>query len=131
MLVLHGFTGNPDSMRPIAEWRADQGYSVELPRLPGHGTTVEDLRPPRWTDWTKTAEAAFDALSARCARVALVGLSMGGGLAAHVAEERPARCRLRAHQPACQAASPRSSPTARRQLLEAGVEIDRCRSVPT
>ena len=43
VLVLHGFTGNPGSMRPLAEAFADAGFSVELPLLPGHGTSVEDM----------------------------------------------------------------------------------------
>jgi carboxylesterase len=89
VLVLHGFTGNPSSMRPIAERLAAAGYSVELPRLPGHGTTVEDMMTTTWADWSKTAEQAYDELAERCERVAVVGLSMGGGLAAYLAEERP------------------------------------------
>ena len=88
VLLLHGFTGNPTSMRSIAELCAGAGYSVELPRLPGHGTSVEDMMTTTWADWTKTAEDAYDELSARCERVALVGLSMGGGLVAYLAEER-------------------------------------------
>jgi carboxylesterase len=89
VLVLHGFTGNPASMRSIAELCASAGYSVELPRLPGHGTTIEDMIPTTWSDWSKTAEDAFDQLAERCERVAIVGLSMGGGLAAYVCEVRP------------------------------------------
>jgi carboxylesterase len=89
VLVLHGFTGNPTSMRPIAERAAAAGYTVELPRLPGHGTTVEDMMTTTWADWSKTAELAYDELSERCTRVAVVGLSMGGGLATYLAEERP------------------------------------------
>jgi carboxylesterase len=89
VLVLHGFTGNPASMRSIAERAAQAGYSVELPCLPGHGTTVEDMITTTWTDWSKTAEATYDELTERCERVAVIGLSMGGGLAAHVAEVRP------------------------------------------
>ena len=46
-LVLHGFTGNPDSMRGIAEALAGAGYHVEMPLLPGHGTVVDDLVPMR------------------------------------------------------------------------------------
>jgi carboxylesterase len=88
VLVLHGFTGNPTSMRPIAERAAALGYSVELPRLPGHGTTVEDMMTTTWADWSKAAEQAYDELAERCGRVAVVGLSMGGGLAAYLAEER-------------------------------------------
>lgn len=89
VLILHGFTGNPTTLRALAERVAAQGYSVELPRLPGHGTTVEDMMTTTWTDWITTAEVTFDDLAERCERVALVGLSMGGGLAAHVAETRP------------------------------------------
>jgi carboxylesterase len=88
VLVLHGFTGNPSSMRPIAERAAAAGYSVELPRLPGHGTTVEDMMTTTWADWTKATEQAYDELAERCERVAVVGLSMGGGLAAYLTEER-------------------------------------------
>jgi carboxylesterase len=89
VLVLHGFTGNPYSMRPLAERCAEAGYSVELPRLPGHGTSLEDLVPRRWPDFVDAALAAYDQLAARCDKVAVVGLSVGGGLTALIAEERP------------------------------------------
>ena len=49
--MLHGFTGNPQSMRPQAEALAAEGYTVELPLLPGHGTAVEDMIPTRWSDY--------------------------------------------------------------------------------
>jgi len=89
VLVLHGFTGNPYSMRPLAERCARAGYSVELPRLPGHGTSLEDLVPRRWSDFVEVALGAFDELAQRCDKVAVVGLSVGGGLTALIAEERP------------------------------------------
>ena len=89
VLVLHGFTGNPASMRPLAELIAAAGYSVELPRLPGHGTTVEDMKTTTWSDWSGATLVAYDDLRARCDKVAVVGLSMGGGLTAFVAENRP------------------------------------------
>ncbi|MCU1362587.1 MAG: putative acylglycerol lipase [Acidimicrobiaceae bacterium] len=89
VLVLHGFTGNPASLRSIADRCAQAGYSVELPRLPGHGTSVEDMATTTWADWSRTAEETYDALAERCDQVAVVGLSMGGGLAAFVAENRP------------------------------------------
>ena len=89
VLVLHGFTGNPQSMRPLAEAIANAGYTVELPRLPGHGTTVEDMMTTSWADWSGAADAAYRELATRCDRVAVVGLSMGGGLTAFVAEEHP------------------------------------------
>jgi carboxylesterase len=94
VLVLHGFTGNPSSLRGVAEKLADAGLTVELPLLPGHGTALEDLLPMRWGDWSAAAEDAYAGLAARCSRVALVGLSMGGGLACWLAEHHPEICGL-------------------------------------
>jgi len=89
VLVLHGFTGNPQSMRPLAEALAAAGFTVELPVLPGHGTALEDMIPTRWEDWSGAAEAQFQALAARCDHVAVVGLSMGGTLTCWLAERHP------------------------------------------
>jgi carboxylesterase len=84
-LVLHGFTGNPSSVRGIAEKLADAGLTVEAPLLPGHGTALADLVSLGWGDWSAAAEHAYAELAARCARVVVVGLSMGGGLACWLA----------------------------------------------
>jgi len=79
-LVLHGFTGNPSSMRGLAESFAAEGLHVELPRLPGHGTTLEDMIPTRWADWTAAVESAYQRLAGRAGKVVVAGLSMGGTL---------------------------------------------------
>jgi carboxylesterase len=86
VLVLHGFTGNPQSMRPLADAFAAEGYTVDLPLLPGHGTAIEDMIPTRWSDYAEAAEAAFRNLAGRCEAVVLVALSMGGTLACFLAE---------------------------------------------
>jgi carboxylesterase len=88
-LVLHGFTGNPQSMRDLARSLADAGFTVELPLLPGHGTDIADMLPTRWEDWSAAAEEAYAALAARSDSVALVGLSMGGTLSIWLAEHHP------------------------------------------
>jgi carboxylesterase len=88
-LVLHGFTGNPQSMRGLAVALADAGLSVELPLLPGHGTAVEDMVPTRWEDWSAAAEAAYADLATRCEAVVVVGLSMGGTLSVWLGEHHP------------------------------------------
>jgi carboxylesterase len=80
-LVLHGFTGNPQSMRGLAQALAGAGFAVELPLLPGYGTSLEDMVPTRWDDWSRVAEHVYAELAARCRRVVVVGLSMGGTLA--------------------------------------------------
>ncbi len=81
-------------MRGLAEVFANAGFSVELPRLPGHGTTVEDLLPTRWSDWLSAALAAYDDLSARVEKVVVAGLSMGGTLTAAIGLDRPATAGL-------------------------------------
>jgi carboxylesterase len=88
-LVLHGFTGNPQSMRGLALALADAGFTVEMPLLPGHGTDIADMVPTRWPEWCEAAEDAFTALAARCDAVVVVGLSMGGSLAVWLAEHHP------------------------------------------
>jgi carboxylesterase len=83
VLVLHGFTGNPHSMRGLAEAFAAAGFSVELPRLPGHGTSIDDMLTTDWSDWSAAAEDAYWSLTARCpGRIVVAGLSMGGTLTA-------------------------------------------------
>ena len=89
VLVLHGFTGSPWSMRGIAEALANAGFSVEMPLLPGHGTAIEDMFPTRFNDWATAAEGALASLVARTEQVAVVGLSMGGTLTCWLAEHHP------------------------------------------
>ena len=88
-LVLHGFTGNPQSMRGLAEAFAGAGLAVELPLLPGHGTSVDDMVTTGWADWSAAAEAAYDELAARVDKVVVAGLSMGGSLTVWLASRHP------------------------------------------
>jgi carboxylesterase len=90
VLVLHGFTGNPSSVRPVAEAMVEAGFDVEMPRLPGHGTTIEDMMTTGWDDWFGAALGSFDVLADRCDRVVVAGLSMGGLLTLAVGGERAA-----------------------------------------
>ena len=85
VLVCHGFTGSPQSMRPLAEALAAAGFTVELPLWPGHGTTIEDMLETRWSDWSAAAEASYQDLAGRCEKVVVAGLSMGGTLTAWLA----------------------------------------------
>ncbi|NNN07601.1 MAG: alpha/beta fold hydrolase [Acidimicrobiaceae bacterium] len=88
VLLLHGLTGTTSSMIDIARLCAAAGYTVSLPRLPGHGTSVEDMMRTGWSDWSGAALDAYDELATTCERIAVIGLSVGGGLSVHVAAHR-------------------------------------------
>jgi carboxylesterase len=88
-LVLHGFTGTPQSMRGLAEALAAAGFAVELPLLPGHGTSPEEMATTGWPEWSAGAEAAYEKLAANCDRVVVTGLSMGGSLTVWLATRHP------------------------------------------
>ncbi len=91
VLLSHGFTGQPASMTPWAESLAAKGYAVELPRLPGHGTTWQEMNTTRWEDWYAEITAAFEKLVAENDAVVVGGLSMGGALVLRLAEDNPDR----------------------------------------
>lgn len=89
VLVCHGFTGSPLSVRPLAEHLADAGLTVRAPRLPGHGTVWQDLNKTSWTDWYAEVETTYAELRERCDDVVVCGLSMGGALVTLLAERHP------------------------------------------
>ncbi len=89
VLLSHGFTGSPTSMRPWGEHLAALGYAVSVPLLPGHGTTWQELNRLRWPDWYAEIGRAFDALRAENDAVVVGGLSMGGALVLRLAADRP------------------------------------------
>jgi carboxylesterase len=90
VLLSHGFTGSPASMKPWGEALAAKGYAVEVPRLPGHGTTWQEMNKTTWADWYAEVTRAFDKLQAENDHVVVAGLSMGGALVLRLAADRPA-----------------------------------------
>jgi carboxylesterase len=91
VLLVHGYTSTPQSMRRWAEHLAAAGYTVRLPRLPGHGTRWQEMNTTRWQDWYAEVERGFDELRSRCVQVFAAGLSMGGLLATKLALEQGPR----------------------------------------
>jgi carboxylesterase len=90
VLLCHGFSGSPHSMRPWGEHLVRDGFRVAVPRLPGHGTSWQEMNRTRWTDWYACLDRAFTDLQAECEQVFVCGLSMGGGLAIRIAEQHGA-----------------------------------------
>lgn len=90
VLLCHGFTSTPQSMRPWAEHLAGEGITVRCPRLPGHGTAWRDLNRTTWTDWYGAVDRELAILRERgCGSLFVFGLSMGGTLALRLAELHP------------------------------------------
>ena len=87
VLISHGFTGTPQSMRPWALALESAGWSVSLPLLPGHGTTWQEMNTTRWGDWYGHLERALSRLGEHCDHIVLAGLSMGAALATRLTEE--------------------------------------------
>jgi carboxylesterase len=88
VLLSHGFTGSPASMTPWGHYLAEQGFGVSVPRLPGHGTTWQEMNRTGWRDWYGEVERAFEKLRAECDQVVVGGLSMGATLALLLAANR-------------------------------------------
>lgn len=85
VLLVHGFTGSPASMRPWGEFLHSKGYTVRVPLLPGHGTVPEDLNKVKWQEWPTKVEYELNQLRKSCDVIFLIGLSMGGGTILNVA----------------------------------------------
>lgn len=90
VLVLHGFTGSTQSVRDLgAALNQRYGFSVVGPRLPGHGTSPDDMETTGYLDWVSGAEQALQELAARKRCVFVTGLSMGGSLTLNLAARFP------------------------------------------
>jgi carboxylesterase len=87
VLLSHGFTGSPYSIVPWGRSLAELGYGVEVPRLPGHGTTWQELNTTTWSDWYGEVTRAFAKLQTENDAVVVAGLSMGGALVLRLAAD--------------------------------------------
>ncbi|MGH9549509.1 MAG: alpha/beta hydrolase, partial [Terriglobales bacterium] len=89
VLLLHGLTGMPSEMRPVAKHLTQMGCIVECPLVPGHGGSHDELLKTGWKDWYQGAREALDSLARKCDHVVIGGLSMGALLAALSSIDEP------------------------------------------
>lgn len=85
ILVIHGFTGSTQSMRPVAYALHEKGYTVNMPRLKGHGTSPEDMEICTYQDWIDSVSDAYKTLKQIVKKIYVLGLSMGGTLSLYSA----------------------------------------------
>ena len=89
VMVLHGLGGTPHSVLPLTAAIHAAGFMTVAPKLPGHGTSPEDLIGRTWDEWLDAVLQACDELAARSTGgIAVIGQSMGATLALAAATER-------------------------------------------
>ena len=89
VLVSHGFTGTAQSVRPLSEALVEEGFTVAMPRLKGHGTSMEDHAKSTASDWISSIEEDLAWLGMRTHSIFFAGLSMGGMFSLYFAALRP------------------------------------------
>lgn len=89
VLLLHGFTGTPDSLRSVINALHHEGFTVSAPLLAGHGTTPEQCGRTGWQEWLTSAQKAFMELSEKCPKIFVGGLSLGALLSLKLAADSP------------------------------------------
>jgi carboxylesterase len=77
-LLIHGLTGEPNEMKPLAQALEQLGCTVEVPLLPGHGASYKELLKTGWQDWLDGARQSLNKLSETCDIVVVGGLCLGG-----------------------------------------------------
>lgn len=87
VLMIHGYTGYAGEMSYVAGRLHEHGFTVTVPRLPGHGTNGQDFLRVTWRDWLGHCIDRFLELRSRYRSVSVAGLSMGGILAALLAAQ--------------------------------------------
>lgn len=88
-LLIHGFTSTPQEMRRLGQSLNGQGWTVLGVLVAGHGTREQDLARTSWQDWSRSVGGAMDELAGSCRQTFVIGQSMGGALALHVASHYP------------------------------------------
>ncbi|ARU61472.1 hypothetical protein CBW65_10995 [Tumebacillus avium] len=92
-LLLHGFTGTPFEVEPLAKELAARGHIISMPTLAGHGSTRHEMERVTWRDWIHSAEKELVSLLNEHPgeQIHLVGFSMGGLILAYLSLEHKER----------------------------------------
>ncbi len=85
VLLVHGFSSSPHEMRPLARQLLQINFTVAAVRLPGHGTTPEDLAGRRAEEWLETVMRGYQELTRAHFSVSVGGLSTGAVLTLNLA----------------------------------------------
>ncbi|WP_438851816.1 alpha/beta hydrolase [Brevundimonas nasdae] len=89
VLLLHGMTGAPGEMKPLAKRLKRRGFDYSCPQLAGHGGTEKDLLKTDWRDWLDSARTAYEKFAREVDEVHVAGICAGGALGLLLASEIP------------------------------------------
>ena len=84
VVLLHGLTDSPYSLRHIAQRYLESGYVAVAIRMPGHGTVPGGLAAVEWEQWTAATRLAVREarrLAGPSVPLHVIGFSNGGALA--------------------------------------------------
>jgi len=84
-VVCHGFGDSAFNTKPLGEFLHGLGHTAIGVLLPGHGSKIEDMEKSRYSHWLDYLERTYLNERSRHRKIFLVGFSMGGSLALHVA----------------------------------------------
>lgn len=88
-LLFHGFSGAPSDVEPIQQMLHTYNWTCHAPLLPGHERPFDGLRDVSWRDWLDMARVEAESYTARYGTFTVIGFSMGGLLAAYIANRYP------------------------------------------
>jgi carboxylesterase len=89
VILIHGFTATTVEVRPIAEYLNHEGFSVNAPLLPGHGTSPEDMNRQTWKNWVDTVVEIYRQCKVDHEKIFIGGESMGGVITCYLAAMFP------------------------------------------
>ncbi len=85
LLLIHSYLAVPAEMAGLAKFLQRHGYPVYVVRLPGHGTSAQDLMGRRYEEWVEAVEAGYAIVSCMARDVVVCGAGVGGSLALELA----------------------------------------------
>ena len=89
VLLIHGLTGAPSEMRPVARRLHRAGFGISAPQLAGHGEDEAALLKTTWRDWLASIRTAYRRLAAQVDEVYVAGICAGGALGLALCAETP------------------------------------------
>jgi len=87
--LVHGITGTPSEMHYLGKALNKAGFSVLCNTLPGHCSTLNELKKVTWQEIAQACATDLEVLCRSCQEVYVGGLSMGALMAMHLAYKFP------------------------------------------